>query len=101
MTDKNPHIGSTLDDLLDEDGTLALASAIAIKRVLAWEIRRAMEEGNINKTAMARRMKTSRAALDRLLSPGNTSVTLNTMDRAARALGKRLRIELMDWASVK
>ncbi len=101
MTDKNPHIGSTLDDLLDEDGTLAEASAIAIKRVLAWEIGKAMEEGNINKTAMARRMKTSRAALDRLLSPGNTSVTLNTMDRAARALGKRLSIELMDWASVK
>ena len=101
MTDKNPHIGSTLDDLLDEDGILAEVSAIAIKRVLAWEIGKAMEEGNINKTAMARRMKTSRAALDRLLSPGNTSVTLNTMDRAARALGKRLTIELMDWASVK
>ena len=101
MTDKNPHIGSTLDDLLDEDGTLVEASAIAIKRVLAWEIRNAMEEGNINKMAMARRMKTSRAALDRLLSPGNTSVTLNTMDRAARALGKRLTIELMDWASAK
>ncbi len=55
-----------------------------------------MKDGNITKTAMARRMKTSRAALDRLLSPGNTSVTLNTMDRAARSLGKSLKIELAD-----
>jgi len=60
-----------------------------------------MEERNINKAAMARRVKISWAALDRLFSPGNTPVTLNTMERAARARGKRLSIELMDWASTK
>ena len=64
--------------------------------MLAWEIQKTMKDGNITKTAMARRMKTSRAALDRLLAPGNTSVTLNTMDRAARSLGKSLKIELAD-----
>ena len=95
ITAKNPHLGSALDDLLDEEGILAETSATAIKRVLAWEIKKTMAEGNIKKTAMARRMKTSRAALDRLLSPSNTSVTLNTMDRAARSLGKRLKIELV------
>ncbi len=96
MKNKSPHIGYSLDDLLDGDGNLAETAAIANKRVLAWEISKAMAEGNINKTAMARRMKTSRAALDRLLAPSNTSVTLNTMDRAARVLGKRLSIELTD-----
>jgi hypothetical protein len=58
-----------------------------------------MEERSINKVATARRVKISWAALDRLFSPGNIPVTLNTMDRAARPLGKRLSIELMDWAS--
>ncbi len=91
-----PHIGSSLDDFLDDDGVLAATSAAAIKRMLAWEIQKTMKDGNITKTAMARRMKTSRAALDRLLAPGNTSVTLNTMDRAARSLGKSLKIELAD-----
>ena len=67
-----------------------------MKRVLAWQITNAMKQGKISKTKMARRMKTSRAALDRLLDPGNGSVTLRTMDRAAAALGKRLRLELVD-----
>jgi plasmid maintenance system antidote protein VapI len=93
---KDPHIGSSFDDFLDDDGTPTETSAAAIKRVLAGEISKAMKDENITKTAMARRMKTSRAALDRLLSPGNTSVTLNTMDRAAKSLGKSLKIELAD-----
>ena len=87
MTERNPHIGSSFDDFLAEEGTLAETTAIALKRVLAWEIRKAMKEEGISKTAMARRMKTSRAALDRLLAPDNASVTLQTMDRAATALG--------------
>lgn len=99
MTERNPHIGSSFDDFLAEEGTLAETTAIALKRVLAWEIRKAMKEEGISKTAMARRMKTSRAALDRLLTPDNASVTLQTMDRAATALGKRLRIELVDAAA--
>ncbi len=98
MTIDRTHVGSSLDDLLAEDGTLAEAEAVALKRVIAHEIRRTMEQQRISKTAMASRMKTSRAALNRLLDPKNTSVTLNTMGRAAAALGKRLRLQLVDAA---
>lgn len=92
------YVGSSLDDLLAEDRTLGEASAVALKRVIAYEIRRTMEERRISKTTMARRMQTSRAALNRLLDPNNTSVTLVTMDRAAAVLGKKLRLELVDAA---
>jgi len=89
-------IGSTLDDLLAEDGTLAEARAIAIKRTLAWQISRTMADGNLSKSEMARRMNTSRAALNRLLDPENASITLMTMGKAAAVLGKRLTVELRD-----
>lgn len=92
----NPYIGSSLDDLLEEDGALAEINAIALKRVLAWQIEQAMVENKLTKTKMAKRMKTSRASLDRLLDPENTSVTLSTMERAAKIVGKRLRIDLVD-----
>ncbi|MBT3789096.1 MAG: XRE family transcriptional regulator [Alphaproteobacteria bacterium] len=92
----NPHIGSALDDLLKEDGLLAEAHAIAVKRTLAWQVNQAMENEKLSKAAMARRMHTSRAALDRFLDPDNPSVTLLTMDKAAAVLGKRLRVELVD-----
>ena len=87
---------STLDDLLEEDGTLAEAEALAVKRVIAWQVKEAMTRKKINKMAMAKKMKTSRAALDRLLDSSNTSVTLLTMNRAAEVLGKRLRVELIN-----
>ena len=92
----NPYIGSSLDDLLEEDGALAEINAIALKRVLAWQISQAMVENKLTKTKMAKQMKTSRASLDRLLDPENTSVTLSTMERAAKIVGKRLRIDLVD-----
>jgi len=92
----NPHIGSALDDLLEEDGLLAEAHAIAVKRTLAWQVKQEMENEKLSKAAMARRMYTSRAALDRFLDPDNPSVTLLTMDKAAAVLGKRLRVELVD-----
>ena len=92
----NPHIGSSLDDLLEEDGTLAAVQDVAIKRVLAWQVENAMKERNMSKTAMAREMKTSRSSLDRLLDPSNNSVTIHTLDRAAKAVGKRLSINLVD-----
>jgi len=95
MVNQN-HIGSSLDDLLLEDGSLAEATAIAIKRVLAWQIEQVMQEKGLSKTAMAKSMHTSRAAFERLLNPENTSVTLKTMDRAAQAIGKRLKIDLVD-----
>jgi plasmid maintenance system antidote protein VapI len=89
------HIGSDFDDFLAEEGLLEEAEAVAVKRVLAFQIKELMEEQNLSKTEMARRMETSRAALERLLDPDNRSVTLNTMDKAARSLGKRLRLTLM------
>ena len=92
----NPRVGSALDDLLQEDGMLVEAEAIAVKRVLAWQIDRAMTEERLGKAEMARRMKTSRAALDRLLDPDNPSATLLTMHKAAAALGKRVKVELVD-----
>ena len=91
----NPYIGSSLDDLLEEDGILEEVDAIAIKRVLACLVQELMQEKGFTKTAMAQEMKTSRASLDRFLDPENTSVTLNTMVNAAKAVGKRLRIELV------
>lgn len=90
------HIGSSLDDLLEEDGMLSEVNTLALKRVLAWQVRQEMEAKGISKSAMAKAMSTSRAALDRLLDPENTSVTLRTLDRAASVIGKRLHIELAD-----
>jgi antitoxin HicB len=96
MKEKNKRIGSRLDDVLAEDGTLAEVEAVAIKRVLAWQIEQAMKENGLTKSEMAEKMGTSRSSLDRFLDPKITSVTLSPMDRAASALGKVLRIELQD-----
>lgn len=90
---KNPHVGSSFDDYLAEEGILAEAESVAIKRVIAYQISQLMEDEGISKTEMARRMKTSRSSLERLLDPENDSVTLQTLEHAAQALGKRLRIE--------
>jgi DNA-binding Xre family transcriptional regulator len=96
MTNKNkmnPHVGSSFDDFLAEEGLLADAESVAIKRAIAFQISQLMEDEGISKTEMARRMKTSRSSLERLLDPENDSVTLQTLEHAAQALGKRLRIE--------
>ncbi|MGB3291846.1 MAG: Fis family transcriptional regulator [Phormidesmis sp.] len=90
------HVGSSFDDFLEEDGILAEVSAVALKRIVAWQIAQAMETQGLNKASMADAMNTSRSALDRLLDPENIAVTLKTMDRAATVLGKQLRIELVD-----
>lgn len=95
MAKRNQYIGSSLDDLLEETGELVEINTVAIKRVIAWEITQKMEAEHITKTKMAEIMETSRSALDRLLDPANTSVTLHTLDNAARAVGKTLRIELL------
>jgi antitoxin HicB len=95
MTKRNKHIGSSLDDFLKEEGILEETRAIALKEAVAWQVQQAMEKEKITKVEMARRMHTSRAALDRLLAPGNASVTLQTLTRAARAIGRDLRIELV------
>jgi plasmid maintenance system antidote protein VapI len=95
MKKKNPHVGSSLDDFLSEEGILEQTRAAALKEVIAWQVQQAMRKKKISKVEMARRMNTSRAALDRLLDPGNASVTLQTLCRAAQAIGRDLRIELV------
>ncbi len=95
MTKRNKHIGSSLDDFLKEEGILEETRAVALKDAVARQVQKAMEEEKITKVEMARRMRTSRAALDRLLTPGNASVTLQTLARAAHAIGRELRIELV------
>jgi predicted XRE-type DNA-binding protein len=87
-------LGSELDAFLEEERLLDHAEAVATKRVLAWQIAREMKEQGLSKVEMARAMRTSRSALDRLLDPEVPSVTLLTIERAARALGRRLSIEL-------
>ena len=92
----NPHRGSSLDGFLDEEGLLEEATARAAKKALAWQFAEAMKEQRVTKAALARKMNTSRAQLDRLLDPENQSVTLKTLARAAEILGMRLEIELVD-----
>jgi DNA-binding Xre family transcriptional regulator len=92
---KRTHIGSSLNEFLKEEGILEEARATALKEALAWQVQNAMKRKKINKVEMARRMKTSRAALDRLLDPAYPSVTLQTLCKAARAVGRDLRIELV------
>ncbi|MCZ7620183.1 MAG: helix-turn-helix domain-containing protein [Myxococcota bacterium] len=93
---RNPHRGSTLDAFLEKEGLLEEATSKAVKKVLAWQFTQAMKKEGVSKATLARRMKTSRAQLDRLLDPENQSVTLRTLARAAETLGKRVRIELVD-----
>lgn len=91
----NPHRGSTLDAFLDEEGIADRATATAVKRVIAWQLQRAMAEKKISKTDMAGRMATSRRQLSRVLNPDDDNVTLETLQRAAHALGHSLRVELI------
>ena len=92
------HTGSTFDSFFEEDGVLQEVEATAIKRVIAWQLAEAMNSSRMTKKAMAERMGTSRSQLDRLLDPQNSGVHLETIAKAARALGKRLRVEMVDAA---
>ncbi len=91
---KKQNIGSDFDDFLKEEGRLEEATAVAVKRVIAWQIEREMAAQKITKTAMAKKMHTSRAALNRLLDENDTSLTLTTLAGAAAALGRRIKLEL-------
>ena len=91
---KKASIGSSFDDFLQEEGIYEEVQATAIKRVLSWQLQQAMESAHISKAEMARRMQTSRSHLDRLLDPDNERVQLDTLMKAAAAVGKRVRIEL-------
>ena len=89
----NKYSGSNFDDFLSEEGILEEVSAKALKRLLALQIADIMEETNLTKTLLAQKMQTSRSQLDRLLDPDNTSVTIESLEHLARAVGKQLRIE--------
>jgi antitoxin HicB len=92
---KNPHRGSRLRQLLDEDGVLEKVEVTALKRAVALQFTKAVKEAALTKQEIARRMNTSRAAVDRLLDPSNSSATLSTLEKAARVLGRRIKIELV------
>jgi hypothetical protein len=91
----NKHKGTDFDVFLEEEGLLADAEAAAAKRVLAYQFEMAMKKKHLTKLSMAKRMQTSRSALDRLLDPDNASVTLQTLEKAAMVLGKKLKISLV------
>lgn len=91
---KHPNEGSSLEDFLEEEGLLEEATALAIKSVLAWQLRQEMERRGLSKTAMAKLMETSRAQLDRVLDPKGGNVTLETLQRAAKVVGRSIRLEL-------
>lgn len=92
---KKKNIGSTLDSFLREEGMYEEVSATAIKRVVARQVEAAMKQKGLTKSAMAREMHTSRAALDRLLDPENAAITLSTLQKAAAVVGRQLRLELV------
>ena len=93
---RTDHSGSSFDSFLEEEGIREEVEAVAIKRVLAWQLTEAMQKQQKTKRVMAKQLRTSRSQLDRLLDPQNISVTLDTITRVARALGKRLIIRLAD-----
>ncbi|MEI6652987.1 MAG: Fis family transcriptional regulator [Chlorobiaceae bacterium] len=93
MNEKN--IGSSFDEFLEEEALLDEATAVAVKRVIAWQIAQEMKAQNLTKSSMASKMQTSRAALNRLLDATDTSLTLTTLSSAASVLGKKFRIELV------
>jgi len=95
MHPKRKNIGSSVDCWLREDGIYEEVSAAAIKRVLARQVEGAIKEKHVSKAEMARRMHTSRAALDRLLDPDYDAVTLSILRKAATAVGRELRLELV------
>ncbi|MGC2696033.1 MAG: Fis family transcriptional regulator [Candidatus Angelobacter sp.] len=90
------HNGTSFDEFLREEGMLEEAEAVAIKRVIAWQLRREMQRKRITKKVMAGRLRTSRSQLDRLLDPQYAGVTLGTLSRAAMVLGKRLKVQVIE-----
>jgi antitoxin HicB len=93
---RTDHSGSTFDSFLEQEGIREEVEAVVIKRVLAWQLERAMQEQQKTKQAMAKLLHTSRSQLDRLLDPQNVSVTLDTITRAAKVLGKRVIFRVAD-----
>ncbi len=95
MTKKKGQIGSSFEDFLKEEGLYEETRATAVKRVLAWQLEQAMKIKHMSKNQMAKEMNTSRSQLDRILDPDNERIQLDTVIKAARVLGRQLRIELI------
>jgi len=95
MTGQKAKIGSSFSDFLEDEGLREEATAIAVKRVLAWQLQQAMEEKQISKNQMAKAMQTSRSQLDRILDPEIDRIQLDTVIKAAKVLGREVRIELV------
>jgi len=95
MKFKKKHVGSSLEDFLEEEGILESATAKAIKSVVAWQLAEEMKVQRMTKKRLAGLMKTSRAQIDRVLDPEKGNVTIETLQRAAMLLGRRLRLELV------
>ena len=92
---KKRRIGSSFDDYLKDEGVYEELSAVAIKRVLAWQLDEAMKKGGVSKNEMAKRMHTSRSQLDRILDPDNDKIQLDTVFKAAQVLGREVKMELV------
>ncbi|MBI5383115.1 MAG: XRE family transcriptional regulator [Verrucomicrobia bacterium] len=91
---KREHIGSDFDGFLQEEGLLAECEAGALKRVVAWQLEQEMKRRKMSRAKLASRMKTSRSVIDRLFAPDESSVTLQLLEQAALALGRKLKLEL-------
>jgi DNA-binding Xre family transcriptional regulator len=92
---KNNAIGTSFDDFLAEEGIAEAVEAGAIKKIIAYQLQETIAQKKITKTALAAKLETSRAAVDRLLDPENESITLFTLKKAAAVLGKKLKLELI------
>jgi antitoxin HicB len=92
----NPRRGSSLDDFLRDQGIYDAVVGQGEKEILAWKLQSAMKEQKMTISSLAKRMRTSRAAINRILDPTNPSITLGTLERTAHALGKRWRFDLVD-----
>lgn len=92
---RNKHIGSDFNAFLAEHGEFEGATAVAVKRVIAWQLEQAMRAAGVNKSVLAKRMQTSRTVVDRMLDATDTGLTLETMTRAATALGFRIKVDLI------
>jgi antitoxin HicB len=95
LAKKNPHIGSSFENWLDEEEIREEVTAAAVKAVIAHQLAKEMKKKKITKQRMAELMKTSRAQLDRLLDPDNGSATIESLQRAARIVGRELRMQLV------
>jgi antitoxin HicB len=95
---RNKHRGSTLDELLTDEGVLEEFQARAIKEVVARQLTEAMRERNLSKNQLAKQMRTSRTQVERVLDPDAGNVTIETLQRAAALVGRRVKIELVGVA---